>query len=72
MVNVKSFKHGERTSTIKLEFTMRKDEKTIEALYALLGGYNQVSRNVSVERYRALKEKLEAAVNDMAYEIAVR
>lgn len=55
-LSFKSFRKG---------FTSDSDNDHLAALYALLGGYNEVGRVVPLERYQVLKDTLMKAIWDM-------
>lgn len=74
-LSVKSLTHKAKISTIKLErYSAAGDvvaQQHVAAVYALLGGYNEVARNVDLEQYAQLKEDFERIVEKLAYAMAV-
>ena len=68
----RSIKGTPKTLTIVLNKSSDEGNTAVEsaALYALLGGYNEVARNVDVDLYHALQSKFNNLVIDMAALIA--
>lgn len=54
---------GAQTATIKL-YSVNHGVK-IQALYALLGGYNEIARNVDVDKFHKLQAELNDIVTQM-------
>lgn len=60
----------EKIANIKVEavsYAANKDAQTeAKAVYALLGGYNQVARGVDLEKYNELRTKFDYIVDELA------
>jgi len=70
VIYAKSLTIGEKVTTFKVESsTSPKLEASMElkALYALLGGYNEVARNIDVDDFHKIQEKFRAAHMELAF-----
>lgn len=69
MVIVKSIRHKKQTSIMTIEHNYYANNKSnvneINAVYALLGGYNEVARHVNYEDFKKIREDFETCVLDL-------
>lgn len=66
-MNVKKLKLGAKcTATITIESN---DLDEVNAIYALLGGYNEVARTVNIDTYEKLKMQFNTVLANMTYEL---
>ena len=76
MIWAKSLTKGDKVATIKVEgfsnptFTTDENSHSVEALYALLGGYNEVARHVNVDEFHAIQKRFRDCIQEMAEKIA--
>ena len=67
IAHAKKMKIGVNTSTITLQhdkFGNKRDNMLqIKALYCLLGGYNEVGRNVNIDEYTQFQDQLNNVIN---------
>jgi hypothetical protein len=67
IAHAKKMKIGVRSSTITFEHDKHGNKRDnmlqIKALYCLLGGYNEVGRNVDLDTYSEFQDKLNEVIN---------
>lgn len=71
-MNSKTLKIGKKVATISVEGEFANAEiptLKVTAVYALLGGYNQVARKVDLPTFQKIQKRFNDAVSDMAYEL---
>lgn len=66
-MNVKKLKLGSKcTATITIE---SKSLDEVNALYALLGGYNEVARTVDIDTFEKLSKQFNTVLANMTYQL---
>lgn len=68
-INAKSLSKGKTTTTIKVEHNKLDDATSseINALYALLGGYNQVARHVDLDKFKQIQSMFNDAISELTW-----
>jgi hypothetical protein len=75
MIYAKSLSVGDRVATIKLEGMSNPSVTNIElrtelnAIYALLGGYNEVARGVDVDEFHEIQKRFKGTIWEMAQKL---
>lgn len=66
-MNVKSLTTTSKIATIKLHMD---NELKVRAVYALLGGYNEVARNVDLVEFHDLEDQFKVIVTQLMSKMA--
>lgn len=67
-IYAKSLVKGKKTATVKVEYDYPSDKVVadLDALYALLGGYNEVARHVDFETFKEIRERFNEAIDELS------
>ncbi|GAB3068062.1 hypothetical protein [Pedococcus soli] len=64
-MSVKSLSIGAKVATIKINTDYFSGDTEARAIYALLGGYNEVARGVDITEFQVIQRDFRMAVNAM-------